>query len=36
MAGKARREKGTGSIFKRGDGYVAQVLDGYRDDGKPR
>lgn len=36
MAGKARREKGTGSIFRRGEGYVAQVLDGYKDDGKPR
>lgn len=36
MATKGRREKGTGSIFRRGEGYVAQVLDGYRDDGKPR
>ncbi|MBS1714899.1 MAG: site-specific integrase [Armatimonadetes bacterium] len=36
MAKNERRERGTGSIFKRGNGYVAQVLDGYRDDGSPR
>lgn len=36
MATRARREKGTGSIFRRGESYVAQVLDGYKDDGRPR
>lgn len=31
-----RREKGSGSIFKRGTKYVAQVQDGFTDAGRPR
>lgn len=33
---KRRREKGSGSVFRRGGGWVAQVLDGYKPDGSPR
>ena len=36
MARRERRDKGTGSIFRRGESFVAQVLDGYKDDGLPR
>lgn len=36
MAKERRREKGTGSIYKRGDGYVAQVQDGHKENGKPK
>jgi len=31
-----RREKGSGSIFKRGKQYVAQVQDGFTEGGKPK
>lgn len=31
-----RREKGSGSIFKRGSKYVAQVQDGFTDAGRPK
>lgn len=33
---EGRRERGTGSIYQRGNSYVAQIFDGYKDDGKPR
>lgn len=33
---EGRRERGTGSIYQRGDSYVAQIFDGYKEDGKPR
>lgn len=36
MAQRQRRERGSGSIYKRGDGYVAQVQDGYTEAGRPR
>lgn len=36
MARRERREKGSGSIFKRGDSYVAQVQDGFTAAGKPK
>lgn len=36
MARRERREKGSGSIFKRGDSYVAQVQDGFTASGKPK
>lgn len=36
MAKERRREKGSGSIYKRGSGYVAQVQDGWKENGKPR
>ena len=36
MAKTERRARGTGCIYQRGKGYVAQVFDGYREDGKPR
>lgn len=36
MARRERREKGSGSIFKRGDGYVAQVQEGFTATGKPK
>lgn len=36
MARRERREKGSGSIFKRGDSFVAQVQDGFNDSGKPK
>ncbi len=36
MARRERREKGSGSIFKRGDSFVAQVQDGFSAAGKPK
>jgi len=33
---RERREKGSGSIFKRGDSYVAQVQVGFTESGKPK
>jgi integrase len=33
---RKRREKGTGSIFVRGEQFVAQVQDGFTDAGRPR
>jgi integrase len=36
MARRERREKGSGSIFKRGDVYVAQIQDGFTASGKPK
>jgi len=36
MAAKGRREKASGSIYKKGQYYVAQVQDGYRDNGMPK
>ena len=36
MAKERRRERGTGSIYKRGDAYVAQIQDGYKENGKPK
>lgn len=36
MATRERREKGSGSIFKRGDSFVAQIQDGFTATGKPR
>ena len=36
MAKEGRRERGPGSIYKRGKSYVAQIFDGYKEDGKPR
>ncbi|MGV3615256.1 MAG: tyrosine-type recombinase/integrase [Fimbriimonas sp.] len=36
MAKDRRRERGTGSIYRRGDGYVAQVQDGWKENGKPK
>ncbi|MBV6459422.1 MAG: Tyrosine recombinase XerC [Fimbriimonadaceae bacterium] len=36
MARRERREKGSGSIFRRGEGYVAQVQDGFTSAGKPK
>jgi integrase len=36
MAKRGRRERGSGSIYKRGSGYVAQVQDGWKENGKPQ
>lgn len=36
MARNNRREKATGSIYRKGPYWVAQVQDGYRDNGLPR
>lgn len=36
MAKTARREKGSGSIYKRGTSYIAQVQDGFHENGKPK
>lgn len=36
MARRERREKGSGSIFKRGDNFVAQIQDGFTATGKPK
>jgi len=33
---RSRRQKGTGSVFRRGRYWVAQVQDGYRENGLPR
>jgi integrase len=36
MAQRQRRAKGSGSIFRRGKSFVAQVQDGYNEKGKPK
>lgn len=36
MATRERREKGSGSIFKRGASFVAQIQDGFTATGKPK
>jgi integrase len=36
MARSGRRERGSGSIYKRDSTYVAQVQDGYKENGKPK
>ncbi len=36
MPRTGRREKGSGSIFKRGKKYVAQVQDGFTEGGRPK
>ncbi len=36
MPRTGRREKGSGSIFKRGKKYVAQVQDGFTTEGRPK
>jgi len=36
VARRVRREKGSGSIFKRGEGYVAQIQNGFTATGKPK
>lgn len=36
MATRTRRQRGSGSIYQRGTGYVAQIQDGYKENGKPK